>query len=72
MTTLGPFSFQLFVLAGWTMQKLQGKHNGEASVNEKVLQGRRKETGVGTGKRKRPTVTEVFKTSQEERKAKQA
>lgn len=41
-------------------------------MNESVLQGRRKEMGVGTGKRKRPTVTEVFRTSQEERKAKRA
>jgi hypothetical protein len=56
-------------MAGWTMKKIQ---SGEASVNGKVLQGRRKEIDVGTGKRKRPTVTDVVKTSQEERKAKRA
>ena len=58
-------------MAGWTMKKVQGQNSGEASVN-RVLQGRRKEMNVGTGKRKRPTVTEVVKTSQEERKAKRA
>lgn len=59
-------------MAGWTMKKVQGQNSGEASVNSRVLQGRRKEMDVGTGKRKRPTVTEVVKTSQEERKAKRA
>jgi len=72
LTTLGPFSFQVFVLACWTEKKLQGKKTGEASINERALQGHRKETDVGTGKRKRPTVAEVSKTSQDERKAKQA
>ena len=51
---------------------MQGQNSGEASVNGRVLQGRRKEIDVGTGKRKRPTVTDVVKTSQEERKAKRA
>jgi len=59
-------------MAGWTMKKMQGQNSGEASVNGRVLQGRRKEIDVGTGKRKRPTVTDVVKTSQEERKAKRA
>jgi hypothetical protein len=72
MTTLGPYSFQVFVLAGWTMKKMQGNNTGEALANGRVLQGRRKEIDVGTGKRKRPTVTEVVKTSQEELKAKRA
>jgi hypothetical protein len=72
LTTLGPYSFHVFVLAGWTMSKMQGKNGKDASMNEKILQGRRKETDVGTGKRKRPTAADVFKTSQEERKAKRA
>ena len=54
------------------MKKTQGNNSGEASANGRVLQGRRKEIDVGTGKRKRPTVSEVGKTSQEERKAKRA
>jgi hypothetical protein len=56
-------------MASWTMKKMQ---SGEASVNGKVLQGRRKEIDVGTGKCKRPKVTDVVKTSQEECKAKRA
>jgi hypothetical protein len=54
------------------MKKVQGNNSGEASMNGRVLQGRRKETDVGAGKRKRPTMTEIVKTSQEERKAKRA
>jgi hypothetical protein len=54
------------------MKKTQSKNSGEASINGRVLQGRRKETDVGTGKRKCPTATEVVKTSQAERKAKRA
>jgi NAD(P)H-hydrate repair Nnr-like enzyme with NAD(P)H-hydrate epimerase domain len=59
-------------MAGWTEKKVQGQNSGDALVNGRVLQGRRKEMDVGTGKRKRLTVTEITKTSQEERKAKRA
>jgi hypothetical protein len=54
------------------MKKLQGKNSGEASLNGTLLKGHRKETDVSTGKRKRPTVAEVVKTSQEEWRAKRA
>jgi hypothetical protein len=64
LTTLGPYSFQVFVLAGWTMTKMQGKNGTDASTNARMLQGRRKEMNIGTGKCKRPTATDVFKTSQ--------
>jgi hypothetical protein len=71
-TTLGPYSFQVFVLASWTMKKVKGKNSKEADQNAQALQGRRKELDVGTGKRKRPLIAEVEKTSQENRKAKRA
>jgi hypothetical protein len=51
---------------------VKGKNLKEADLNGWALQGRRKILDVGTGKRKRPKVAEIEKTSQENRKAKRA
>jgi hypothetical protein len=71
-TTLGPFSFQVFVLAAWTDQKFQGKSKSQAIVNHRVLEGRRKVEIVGKGCRKRPLSSVVAGSSQEIRSSKRA
>jgi len=71
-TTLGPFSFQVFVLAAWTDKKLKGKSKSQAIENHKVLEGRRATEIVGKGCRKRPLSSVVSKSSQEIRNSKKA
>jgi hypothetical protein len=63
---LGPFSFQVFVLAGWTETKLQGGFE----VNQKAMVGRRAKSTVGKGCRKRPLALEVRR--QKRKKARRA
>jgi hypothetical protein len=71
-TTLGPFSFQVFVLAAWTDTRIQGKSKSQGVDNRRVLQGRRSVDIVGKGSRKRPRSEEIVKTSQGMRNAKRA
>jgi hypothetical protein len=71
-TTLGPFSFQIFVLAAWTDKKLQGESKSQAAENHRVLQGRRALDIIGKGSRKRPLSLDISRTSQEMRKSKKA
>ena len=68
LTTLGPFSFQAFVQAGWTETKLKAQFE----ANRKSLMGRRGKLIVGKGSRKRPHALEVFRTSLKERQRKKA
>jgi len=63
-TTLGPFSFQVFVLAAWTDKRIQGKSKSKSVENCQVLEGRRAVDIVGKGSRKRPLSLEVSRTSQ--------
>ena len=60
MTTLGPYSFRVFVDCAWT--KL---HMGK----EKNATGRRPVKQVGHGRRKRPMAEEVEKTGKKVKKA---
>jgi hypothetical protein len=62
----------VFVLAAWTKAKVKGKNVTQADLNRQALRGRRKEIDVGIGKRKRSTVAEIEKTSQENWVAKRA
>jgi hypothetical protein len=71
-TTLGPFSFQVFVLAAWTDTKIQGKSKSQGVDNRRVLEGRRSVDIVGKGSRKRPRSDDIVKTSQRMRNAKRA
>jgi hypothetical protein len=71
-TTLGPFSFQVFVLAAWTDKKLKGKSKTQAAENHRALEGRRAVDFVGKGCRKRPLSLEVSRTSQVMRNSKRA
>ena len=72
LTTLGPFSFQVFVLAAWTDKKLKGNSKSQAIENHRVLEGRRAVEIVGNGCRKRPLCSVVSRSSQEVRKSKRA
>jgi len=72
LTTLGLFSFHVFVLAAWTDKKLQGKSKSQAAENHQVLEGRRALDIVGKGSRKCPLLLEISRTSQEMRRAKKA
>ena len=59
---LGPFSFQVFILAAWTDKKLQGQ-NQLSETNQRVLKGRRAVIIVEKDCRKQPLALEVSQTS---------
>ena len=59
-TTLGPYSFQIFVALAWTAKKVA---NGQS-----ISAGRRTVTVVGTARRKRPLAAEIAKTAQKSSK----
>jgi len=65
-TTLGPYSFQVFVQAAVTKNKF------EVLQNQKTLAGHRPAFIVGHGCRKRPLSDEIAKRSGDERKGKRA
>ena len=59
-TTLGPYSFRVFIDCGWTEKRM-------ASVPKPV--GRRASEHVDHGKRKRPTVEAIARTGKKTKKA---
>ncbi len=55
-TTLGPYSFQVFVAAAWTAKKVQ--------KGLSISAGRRSVTVVETSRRKRPLASQIARTAQ--------
>lgn len=58
-TTLGPYSFQLFVQASWTMAKIS------KSATHKIPRGRRPLITTEHGRLKRPLAADIRRTGRE-------
>lgn len=61
-TTLGPYSFRLFVSAIWSVKTMEGTSKQDAATNCQALEGRRAETLVNGQVRKRPLAADIAKT----------